>query len=294
MGRESRYREGANCPLCGAGGLVGVVQTERFEYKGVPLEIPDYRFWRCDACGEEFADPGTTRRHERALRDHQRRVDGLLTSAQIRDIRKSLSFSQVELGRLLGGGDKGFAKYETGRLIQSRAMDNLLRILARHPRALDAIGHERGDAVPVADEVRESLPPYEAEGTVDTEGVVFTGYRVRQLIFKVNEEVGKTAKESVKPDLELNYRKHENTLSLVFSVKLFGGKQPFELSLTSVGTFELAEANDDVDLDETIRVRCAARMYPLIRETVAEVTGRAGFPPLELPSVDFVQLYRQR
>ena len=66
-------------------------------------------------------------------------MDGLLTSQEIKKIRKSLGFTQEVLGELLGGGEKSFARYENGHVTQSRAMDNLLRILNDYPFVLKAL-----------------------------------------------------------------------------------------------------------------------------------------------------------
>ena len=73
------------------------------------------------------------------LRDFGRGVDGLLTGADIKRMRRKLHLTQEQMAQVLGGGLKGFARYENGQVIQSRAMDNLLRILDRFPESLDAL-----------------------------------------------------------------------------------------------------------------------------------------------------------
>ena len=40
------------------------------------------------------------------------------------------------MATVLGGGLKGFVRYENGQVVQSRSMDNLLRILDRFPESL--------------------------------------------------------------------------------------------------------------------------------------------------------------
>jgi transcriptional regulator with XRE-family HTH domain len=63
----------------------------------------------------------------------------LLTAADIKRIRRKLHLTQEQMATVLGGGLKGFARYENGQVIQSRAMDNLLRILERFPESLDVL-----------------------------------------------------------------------------------------------------------------------------------------------------------
>lgn len=161
------YKQGDACPLCGGGLLCEKVLEEHFSYKGHSLAVPDYRILECPACGEAVVDKDSARRAERLLRDFGRQVDGLLTSADIKRIRRRLHLTQEQMATVLGGGLKGFARYENGQVVQSRAMDNLLRILDRFPESLDALPgvsspqavesrkHKRGASEMVCENVEE-------------------------------------------------------------------------------------------------------------------------------------------
>jgi hypothetical protein len=48
-------------------------------------------------------------------------------------------YTQEQMAEVCGGGLKGFARYESGQVMQSRGMDNMLRILDEFPHALDLI-----------------------------------------------------------------------------------------------------------------------------------------------------------
>ena len=133
------YKQGDACPLCGGGQLCEKFLEECFSYKGHSLTVPDYRVLECPACGEALVDKDSARRAEKLLRDFGRQVDGLLTSAEIKRIRRRLHLTQEQMAAVLGGGLKSFARYENGQVVQSRAMDNLLRILDRFPESLDAL-----------------------------------------------------------------------------------------------------------------------------------------------------------
>ena len=77
------------------------------------------------------------RKHQKTIKDFQRRVDGLLTSEEIKQIREKYGLSQRELARILGVAEKSIAKYEAGFVAQSKAMDNLLRIIREFPEVLE-------------------------------------------------------------------------------------------------------------------------------------------------------------
>lgn len=133
MARE--FSNGDPCPLCGHG-LKEKSVTETFTYKGRALEYPNYVVHQCSSCGEEFVGNRAMKESGRRLRDFYREVDGLLLSSEIKRIRVKLGYTQDGLSQLLGGGAKAFARYESGDVIQSEAMDNLLRVLDSHPQAL--------------------------------------------------------------------------------------------------------------------------------------------------------------
>jgi len=124
------------CPICGEGKLVRKITEEVFNYKGKTITIPDYVSYECNECGEAIVDKETLKLSGKKLKEFKRQVEGLLTPNEIKSIRKKFGLSQEKMGEILGGGKKSFARYETGQLCQSRAMDNLLRILDAYPFVL--------------------------------------------------------------------------------------------------------------------------------------------------------------
>lgn len=69
----------------------------------------------------------------------QRSKDGYLTDIDIRRIRQKLGFTQIEMAEKLGVGEKNFARYENLSVRQSKAMDNLLRILDVYPEVFQIL-----------------------------------------------------------------------------------------------------------------------------------------------------------
>ena len=135
-----------SCPVCGHGEMSSQTITEQFEYKGQGFKIENYKINQCPNCEESILDPETLRRAEKQIRDFHRRVDGLLTSEEIKGIRTNIGYSQKEMGLLLGGGAKGFARYESGTITQSRAMDNLLRIIKEKPEIIKLLREARQES----------------------------------------------------------------------------------------------------------------------------------------------------
>jgi len=139
------YSKNNKCPICGDGILNEKVLEETFEYKGQYHTIPDYVVYECPNCGESIVPKDTLKATAKEIRDFQRKVDGLLTSDEIKKVRNFLGFTQEQMGALFGGGAKSFARYENGEVTQSRAMDNLIRIVDAYPFVLNVIPRKRGE-----------------------------------------------------------------------------------------------------------------------------------------------------
>jgi HTH-type transcriptional regulator/antitoxin MqsA len=133
MKPQRALAEGMHCAQCGKPGLTFRRRPEIFTYKGATLKIDSYGVFACPTCGEEYLDHVLIQETEPQIRNWQRQVDGLLTTEEIKAIRKKIGVSQAEFSRILGGGPKSFAKYETGVVNQSAAMDQLLRLIRDVP-----------------------------------------------------------------------------------------------------------------------------------------------------------------
>lgn len=93
---------------------------------------------KCRACGEAVFSNETDEQISRALRDQL----GLLQPEQIRELRGS-RFTQQGLADLLGTAPETISRWETGTVIQSRAMDKFLRLFLTVPEVEEALRHPR-------------------------------------------------------------------------------------------------------------------------------------------------------
>ena len=66
-----------------------------------------------------------------------------ITPKEIKEIRQSLGLSQAEAGRLLGGGPRAFAKYESGSVRPSVPLVNMLKLLQIRPEEIRTISGEK-------------------------------------------------------------------------------------------------------------------------------------------------------
>lgn len=96
------------------------------------LEIPALRIPRCRACGELVFSNSVDDQVLQALRAHLR----LLTPEQIRAGREALGLKSKDFSEKLGVAAETISHWEKGDLIQSRAMDNFLRVFLADRKAL--------------------------------------------------------------------------------------------------------------------------------------------------------------
>lgn len=136
------------CTLCGQGTLQPATVVDTFNHAGKPLQVADIEVSRCSHCGEELVTAQQYRKNQLRVADAKRRADGLLTSEEIRTIRKRHHISQAEASQWFGGGANAFSKYERGEVLQSMAMDTLLRLVDTVPGALDFIRARHGVVLP--------------------------------------------------------------------------------------------------------------------------------------------------
>ncbi len=117
------------CPYCRQSREVVpqiVQETMDVKHDGVlhTLNLPALEVPKCRSCGRILFNDGADEQISNALRTQLR----LLSPEQIRRNRKNLDLTQRELAERLGVAEETISRWETGALIQSRAMDNLLRV----------------------------------------------------------------------------------------------------------------------------------------------------------------------
>lgn len=82
----------------------------------------------CKECGERIFVYDYEKMNDIIVYDAYKKKVGLLTSSEIKDLRRKRGMTQIELARFLGIGDKDITRYESGS-IQNKCIDNLLRLV---------------------------------------------------------------------------------------------------------------------------------------------------------------------
>lgn len=131
------------CDLCQEGTLEEQKGFNTVTYKGIKKQIPSYSCV-CDVCEVESVLPSQLRQNKREMIAFKKEVDGLLSGNEVRQIREHLAVSQAQAAKIFGGGTVAFSKYESDDVMQSEAMDNLLRVAAHYPNAFSFLVRKAG------------------------------------------------------------------------------------------------------------------------------------------------------
>jgi putative zinc finger/helix-turn-helix YgiT family protein len=116
------------CPECGKEEVYATTIPYDAEVKHDgrlhTFHIAALRVNKCAACGEILFGNVTDDQISQALRDHL----SLLSPEQIREGLRALALKQKELGDRIGVAPETISRWISGTHIQSRAMDNLMRL----------------------------------------------------------------------------------------------------------------------------------------------------------------------
>ncbi len=125
------------CPACG-GDMLRETRRRTVRYKKHSVEI-DQPAWWCRNCGEGVLDSKDSAIADRAFATLKARAEGVLDPETIARIRTQLKLTQRTAGKILGGGARAFQRYESGVVVVSQPMSNLLRLLDAQPTLLSRL-----------------------------------------------------------------------------------------------------------------------------------------------------------
>jgi putative zinc finger/helix-turn-helix YgiT family protein len=134
--RRGRVLPSDACPTCGTTMLEKRARLH-LPVNGEDIAVPSAAHLRCPKCDEimlRFQD--SKRLGEDAIAIY-RKKHGLLSADEIRAIRQRFDLTQADLTRLLHLGANTISRWESGRNVQTEAMDILLRMIRDLPQSLE-------------------------------------------------------------------------------------------------------------------------------------------------------------
>ncbi len=118
------------------------VRRRKLTYKGIERDFALPGWWPADD-GDGILDPEDLLVTNQAFNELRAEAAQRLKAEEVRRIRTRLKLSQRRAGEILGGGPRAFQKYESGEVVVSRPMANLLLLLDRDPSRLKELVADR-------------------------------------------------------------------------------------------------------------------------------------------------------
>ena len=124
------------CPTCGTA-MIEKRGTLRLPVNGEDIAVPSAAHLSCPKCGEVVLRLQDSKRLGEDAIALYRKHHGLLSAEEIRALRERFNLNQADLARLLRLGANTVSRWESGRNVQSAAMDMLLRLIRDLPGSID-------------------------------------------------------------------------------------------------------------------------------------------------------------
>jgi putative zinc finger/helix-turn-helix YgiT family protein len=135
LARSRELAEDA-CPRC-ATTMAERRLTLKVPVNGEEVSVPSALHLRCPKCDDVVLRFTEARRLQEDAIELYRKKHGLLSADGIRAIRQQFGLTQGDLARLLHLGANTISRWESGRNVQTEAMEMLLRLLRDLPGSLD-------------------------------------------------------------------------------------------------------------------------------------------------------------
>jgi HTH-type transcriptional regulator/antitoxin MqsA len=135
MNESANHMESPQCLACGEGTLQPRTEYNPVEVCGQTMRLP-LQYSVCDHCGAELTNTAQSQANKRARVVAEKQTQGLLEGGRIRAFRKQCKLNQQEAAQIFGGGNVEFSRYENDDIVQSQAMDSLLRLCMAQPHNL--------------------------------------------------------------------------------------------------------------------------------------------------------------
>lgn len=121
------------CPVCNASSPTETLSIDRFAYGDDKVELTvEVPILTCPSCHFEFTDHrAEVLRHE-AICKHEE----LLSPREIHQVRSNLGMTRRQFADAFGIPRASMDRWETGKLLQNRSLDTLLRALQNRNTAL--------------------------------------------------------------------------------------------------------------------------------------------------------------
>lgn len=119
--------------------------------------------------------------------------------------------------------------------------------------------------------------------------------RLQHLQFEMNQDFSvKDTPVQIRYNLSIKHLYKQQKLIVYINVKSpiedEYKNSPFYFEIVIKGEFKIIGEVEDSIINKYAKINCPAIIFPYLREALADITRRAGFPPFHLQPVNFIKL----
>ncbi|MDO9289105.1 MAG: protein-export chaperone SecB [Thermodesulfovibrionales bacterium] len=121
----------------------------------------------------------------------------------------------------------------------------------------------------------------------------FVNFALIKVNFFLNQEYKEDSADTVvAPDIAIRheFREKDKQLIVILGLRQTKGNIPYRFEVEAGSLFQFDNVPEEKILKQLTTINCPAIIFPYVRETIADLTRRAGFPPLHLNPINFIQL----
>lgn len=94
--------------------------------------------------------------------------------------------------------------------------------------------------------------------------------------------------------INVSLEKRDKMVNVVVSIVSDKKPQPFTFNIATAGLFNFNKLPQKQELEKVAHINCASIIFPYIRESLADLTRRAGLPPFHIDPVNFNNIYEEQ
>ena len=120
----------------------------------------------------------------------------------------------------------------------------------------------------------------------------FDDFKIKKISFSVNDKFKKKKTILINPEIAVasNFDKAKLLITVLLKISLSKGDMPFFFEVVSESKFSFQEVPDKNIIKKLSTINCPAIIFPYVRETIADLTRRSGYPPFHMSPINFVEL----
>lgn len=94
--------------------------------------------------------------------------------------------------------------------------------------------------------------------------------------------------------INVTFEKKDKMVNVIVSIVSDKKTQLFTFNIATAGVFNFNKLPQKQELEKVARINCASIIFPYIRESLADLTRRAGLPPFHIDPVNFINIYEEQ